>query len=140
MRKSGFFIFSSLIAAVLFLRVSFAQDYTRWGLSEGAKARLGKGYVTGDVTFSPDGALIAVASSIGIWLYDVDTGDEVNLLTGHTRPVSSVAFSPDGLTLASRASDYDETIRLWDVRSGDALQTLEGAGTIIMLWRSRPMD
>ena len=38
--------------------------------------------------------------------------------------VESVAFSPDGTTLASGSSD--ETVRLWDVASGAQLATLEG--------------
>jgi len=39
----------------------------------------------------------------------------ITLLTGHTRAVSSVAFSPDGKTLAS--GSWDGTIILWDMAS-----------------------
>ncbi|BCW97388.1 MAG: hypothetical protein KatS3mg024_0215 [Armatimonadota bacterium] len=43
---------------------------------------------------------------------------------GHTGSVSSVAFSPDGQTLASGSSD--STIKLWRVSDGKLLQTLTG--------------
>ena len=43
---------------------------------------------------------------------------------GHTDCVTSVAWSPDGKTLASGAED--NTIRYWDVHTGHLLQTLKG--------------
>ena len=68
----------------LFSVNTFAADYTRWGLPEGAKARLGKGRISGNIAYSPDGTRLAVGSSIGIWLYDTTTYQEGALLTGHT--------------------------------------------------------
>jgi WD40 repeat protein len=45
-------------------------------------------------------------------------------LKGHADYVSSVAFSPDSKTLAS--GSYDQTIRLWEVASGQSLRELKG--------------
>ena len=62
---------------------SFAEYYSRLGLPEGAIARLGKGEIR-DIAYSPDGSRLAVAGSLGIWVYDVSSGEELALLTGHT--------------------------------------------------------
>ena len=61
-----------------------AQDWHKKHLPEGAKARFGKGGITGNITFSPDGKYLAVACSTGIWLYDAHTDAPLQLLTGHT--------------------------------------------------------
>ena len=96
-------------------------DYTKWKLPKEAKVRLGKGNIN-RIRFSPDGNELAVASSIGIWVYSVATGDELALLTGHTAEVRNIAFSPNGRILASTAND--STLRLWDTESGQQLAVL----------------
>ena len=106
--------------------LSDTDDYTQWRLPERAKARLGKGSITGNVAFSPDGTRLAVGSSIGIWIYDVRPGEEkeLDLFTGDTEVVNALAFSPDGTLLASGGSD--KTVRLWDVNTGQQIGTFIG--------------
>ena len=101
-------------------------NYTHWKLPEGAKARLGKGSITGNIAFSPDGTRLAVGSAIGIWIYDVRPGKEkeLDLFTGDTEVVNALAFSPDGTMLASGGSD--KTVRLWDVDTSQQIGTFIG--------------
>jgi len=54
-----------------------SQDYVKWGLPDGAKLRLGKGKI-GDIAYSSDGKLLAVAGGIGIWIYEAQTGKELD--------------------------------------------------------------
>ena len=44
------------------------------------------------------------------------------MLQGHTSEVWSVAWSPDGQTLASGSTD--ETIKFWDIQTGECKKTL----------------
>ena len=114
-----------LLISTFYLSNTFAQyqDYMQFNLPEGAKARLGKGWISGGIAYSPDGTRLAVSSSIGIWIYDAKTFVEVALLTGHTGHVNSVAFSPDGQTLISGA--IDSTVRMWNVHTSQLLHTLD---------------
>ena len=124
MKRWLFFMLSLLYIAALFSSNTFSQDYSRWSLPEGAKTRLGKGLLSGGIAYSPDGTRLAVAATIGIWLYDAHSGAEINLFTGQALSVNSVAFSPDGHILAGGSGDA--TIRLWSVETGAHIQTLTG--------------
>lgn len=88
------------------------HDHAQSQLPDGATALLGKGFIN-EIRFSPDGDWLAVASAIGIWIYNTNTGEELDLSTWHTSIITSICFSPDGSTLAS--GHGDGTVQLWDV-------------------------
>ena len=52
-------------------------------------------------------------------------------LTGHAEEVYGVAFSPDG-TLLATGSGLDNTVRLWDVATGDCARTLTGHANSVL--------
>ena len=70
-----------IVTLTFFLQNGVAQDYTQIRLPHGAKARLGKGTLS-DVVYSPDGTRLAIAGNLGIWIYDVQSGSEIDLIAG----------------------------------------------------------
>jgi WD40 repeat protein len=73
------------------------------------------------VAASPQGQTVAIGSGSGpIVQWDRANGGPLGEpLTGHTS-AEGVAYSPDGLTLASVGGD-DESLRLWDAATGQPL-------------------
>jgi WD40 repeat protein/serine/threonine protein kinase len=89
--------------------------------------------------FSPDGRRLAAASGGFVWderdtavvdargeikVWDTDTGKELFLVRGLDQGVTSVAFSSDGLRLAS--SGVDARVRLYEAATGKETLVLSG--------------
>ena len=76
------------------------------------------------IAFGPnDRTLISTrANTIEIW--DLETNQPIQTLTGHFNSVTALAISPDGRLLASGSADAN--INIWDLQTGELRQTLRG--------------
>src|SRR5436309_1357539 len=72
------------------------------------------------------GARGADSPSTGRW-------EETTLLRGHNKPVSTLAFSPDGKVLGT--VDASGVMKLWDVSAGKVKATVGGSGLTILAIR-----
>lgn len=134
MRYSRIITFTLLFFIIL-LTNSFAQDYTQWALPEGAKFRFGKGQVCnyeGHITtigkgrsfhFSPDSTQFLVMTSIGIWEYDVMTGEEIKV----SRIDGMTQFGGISLSTASfmYAIPKNSRIEIWSLMTNQLVNILE---------------
>ena len=75
------------------------------------------------VGLSPDGRRLVAAVARDVTIYDTTSGRvSLTLPRAHDGNIFSAVYSPDGLTLATGASD--SAIRLWDARTGESRGTL----------------
>jgi WD40 repeat protein len=78
-----------------------------------------------NVAFSPDGQrLVTGGEGDTVKIWNVQTGQELKILSGHTGDVCAVAFSPDGRWLATAGEDT--TVRIWDAATWKPRYTLRG--------------
>ncbi len=68
-------------------------------------ARWGKGTIT-DIAYSPDGELLALSSTIGIYLMDAGNLKEINLIA-NSYNLKTVTFSADGKSLLAISANGD---------------------------------
>jgi len=95
---------------------------------------LKQGEVKG-VSLSPDSTRLVSVTNRGILrVWDVDAGQKLLELTGHTAPANAVSFSPDGTRFVTCSGDVrpgsSETepgqVKLWDATTGREIITLNG--------------
>lgn len=75
---------------------------------------IGQGSWAKTVAFSPDGAALAQAGGDKVILWNVESGQQLQIVEGGMDIVESAAFSPDGSILA--VGNGNGTVLLWDVR------------------------
>jgi WD40 repeat protein len=85
------------------------------------RARWGRG-ILNRALYSPDGRYLALATTIGVYVYDAQTLEELGFFEA-TSPVQKMAFSPDGVYLASAA---ESLVQVWRLDEGSLLYTLDG--------------
>jgi len=86
-----------------------------------------KGHTTWvwSIKFSPLGKIIASGGedqTMRIW--DVSTGQCLQILKEHTSAILSISFSPNGQILAT--SSADSTVKIWDINTKTCLHTFSG--------------
>jgi WD40 repeat protein len=138
-RLVAFSLDGSLLASA-----SGDQTINLWSVSTGECLRTLRGHTSWifSVAFSPDHqTLVSGGEDQALRLWNVSTGECLNTLQGHTMPVSTVAWSnpiapitklsppqttPDSAVGLIASGSYDQTIRLWNARTGQCLNTLQG--------------
>jgi WD40 repeat protein len=114
-----------------------------WDINSGKEMRTFKGHSdrVSAVAFSPNGSY-ALSGSYDktLILWDINSGRKIQTFKGHSAGVNSVAFSPDGRYALSGSGDFrsrygndvvDNTLKLWDIRSGRAIRTFRGHSELV---------
>ena len=98
-------------------------NYPQWELPKNIKMRLGKGGLTG-MQFSPDGSQLAVRSTIGVWLYDVETCNEISLFP---EIHGTFVFSDDGRFLTNNEG-------MWEITTGNRVSQHDDLPDVDVSW------
>lgn len=78
--------------------------------------------------------LTEIEDDTTVQLWDVEEAQRIAILAGHEKGVRSIAFSPDGSTLASAAADG--TVRLWNIARAMQIAVFEHPDEVLSVsWK-----
>ncbi len=119
------------------LSSSFDGSLILWDLVSAAETQRFEGHSTQifGLEFSPDGKYFVSSSgreALGapisedntLRLWNLETGEQVQVFEGHSDGIWSAAVSPDGERLLS--GGIDQSVRLWDINTGEQILLMEG--------------
>jgi WD40 repeat protein len=66
---------------------------------------------------------LSLVMVLGVWCFPLFATPELKVATGHAGRVTSVALAPNGQLALTAA--YDDTIKLWDIKSGREIRTFK---------------
>jgi dipeptidyl aminopeptidase/acylaminoacyl peptidase len=93
-----------------------------WDINSGALLRSIPSTSASSIVYSPDGSRIAGIEARTIKIWNSVNGSEIRTLSGHTRAIYSVAYSPNGRNIITASTD--RTIRIWDAENGQTIRTI----------------
>jgi periodic tryptophan protein 2 len=72
-----------------------------------------------------------------IFVWSMQTGHLLEILSGHEGPISSIAFSPNGARPILASGSWDKSCRVWDVFEGKSSREtyiLQTDGNLFTIW------
>jgi type IV secretory pathway TraG/TraD family ATPase VirD4 len=108
------------------VRESKTYAFTIWDVASGNINRRSNEWIF-QFLFAPVGNIFAATTSVGNGIVVIREFPSVRILhklSGHTKGVSAFAYTSDGSRLASAGKD--NTIKLWDVSSGELIRSMQG--------------
>ena len=119
MKKIYVLLVLTVLTTTLLSPSVVANDSIQLKLPKEPEESFGKGWVN-DIKFSSNGDELAVATTVGIWIYEVRTGKGRNLfegVEGYVGGANTLSYVPNGSTLAAAHQDWK--IRFWNVNTGN---------------------
>ncbi len=120
--------------------VAISQDGTRiatgsrdktvkvWDSNSGELLKTITGNSAGGVTavaICSENQCVAAASGTAIRLFDIDSGNLIRKFSGHVANIHAIAFDSSGSRLISAGGGFDNSVKVWNVKSGELQLTVK---------------